>query len=393
MSLKSWLIEKLNPAQRYIAEDSGDTVASNEIITDYYDAYRKLEVVRNSVDRVVNGATSFNFDITDKLSDIPGKVRQKKLETLLNVRPNPYQDISRFRRSSYMDFLLDGNIFWYFDGAYLYHLPAINVEILTDDKTFVKGYRYNSKIEFSAEEVIHISENSADSIYRGTSRLSAAKSSMDALKKMHKFQEKFFENGTIPGVVIRAKTPMGDKAKDRLLMHWAQRFSPMAGGRRPIILDADMDIKNLMDKSFAELDYSTSIKDKEEAISIAVGVPYLLLRGGNNANISPNLRLFYLETVYPITKMVASAVESYFGYDVEPLADKLSALQPDMKESSGYYTTLVNGGVLTPNEARLELRYPKIEGEDNDKLRVPANIAGSASDPSQGGKPPSKEPK
>jgi hypothetical protein len=56
-----------------------------------------------------------------------------------------------------------------------------------------------------------------------------------------------------------------------------------------------------------------------------------------------------------------------------------------MKESAGYFNTLFNGGVITPNEARKELRYDPIAGHDD--LRIPANIAGSAADPSQGGKP------
>jgi hypothetical protein len=56
-----------------------------------------------------------------------------------------------------------------------------------------------------------------------------------------------------------------------------------------------------------------------------------------------------------------------------------------MKDVAAYYTTLVNGGVLSPNEAREGLRYETKPG--NDDLRIPANIAGSASNPSVGGAP------
>jgi len=62
-----------------------------------------------------------------------------------------------------------------------------------------------------------------------------------------------------------------------------------------------------------------------------------------------------------------------------------SALQPELKDVAAYHSTLVNGGVITPNEARIELRYPTIAG--NDTLRIPANIAGSAANPSVGGRP------
>ena len=41
---------------------------------------------------------------------------------------------------------------------------------------------------------------------------------------------------------------------------------------------------------------------------------------------------------------------------------------------------------MTPNEARESLILEPIEGQD--ELRIPANIAGSAADPSEGGRPP-----
>jgi hypothetical protein len=44
---------------------------------------------------------------------------------------------------------------------------------------------------------------------------------------------------------------------------------------------------------------------------------------------------------------------------------------------------------MTPNEARESLNLEMIEGQD--ELRVPANIAGSAANPEEGGKPPQSE--
>ena len=45
----------------------------------------------------------------------------------------------------------------------------------------------------------------------------------------------------------------------------------------------------------------------------------------------------------------------------------------------------VNAGIITPNEARDALGFEAVEGYDD--LRVPANIAGSASNPDDGGRP------
>jgi hypothetical protein len=99
------------------------------------------------------------------------------------------------------------------------------------------------------------------------------------------------------------------------------------------------------------------------------------------------LRLFYLETVLPINRKFISAVERYFGYDVEAITSSVSALQPELKDIAAYHSTLVNAGIISANEARIELRYESKAG--NDDLRIPANIAGSAANPSTGGRPAS----
>ena len=87
----------------------------------------------------------------------------------------------------------------------------------------------------------------------------------------------------------------------------------------------------------------------------------------------------------PVVRKFVSALERYYGYDVEAITSSVSALQPELKDQAAYYQALVNGGILTANEARKELRYESITG--NDEIRIPANIAGSAADPSKGGRP------
>jgi phage portal protein BeeE len=141
----------------------------------------------------------------------------------------------------------------------------------------------------------------------------------------------------------------------------------------------------LSDQKFSDLDFDVAMRTHSERIMSAIGVPPILLQGGNNANISPNLRLFYLETVLPLVRLYNSALERYFGYDLSPVVSTISALQPELKDVASYHSTLVNGGIITPNEAREELRYAKLEGGDT--IRIPANIAGSAANPSIGGRP------
>lgn len=384
-----WFREKLNPAQARIAQAEGTQISTNAKLS-YAQAFEKLEAVSRPVNIVVNGAASLDYDVKDKVHEgVAIGIRQKQLNTLLNFRPNPYQSVQDFRIALFTDFLLEGNAFIHFDGVFMYHLPAGSVEILTDEKTYIRGYRYNGIVDFKESEVFYFRDISSKSIYRGSSRLESAQRSINIMYAMQQFQENFFDNGAVVGMVLTTENTLSQVAKEKTISYWLQKYSTKQGGKRPIILDSGLKPHALAQTSFKDMDFDQSIKTHDEKIMTAIGVPPILLAGGNNANISPNLRLMYLETILPINRKFISAVERYFGYDVEAITSSVSALQPELKDIASYHATLVNGGIISPNEARVELRYETKPG--NDDLRVPANIVGSAANPAQGGKPASDQ--
>lgn len=386
-------VTKLNPVQETIAHHEGTYISSDAYIS-YSQAFDKLDTVNRGVNIIVSGCSSLDFDIKDKRLEgvVPG-MRIKQLDTLLNLRPNPYQSAQDFRTSIFIDFLLEGNIFIYYDGAFLYHLPAKDVVIVPDKNTFVNKYNYmGSERVFDPNEIIHIRELSSTSIYRGTSRLVSAQRNMQILYKMQNFQEQFFENGAVAGIILTTENTLSQVAKDKTIANWAQKYSPKNGAKRPMILDSGLKPSPISNASFQDMDFDNSIKTHDSKILKSLGVPPILLDGGNNANIAPNLRLLYLETVIPIVTKFVSGMERYFGYDIAPIITNVSALQPDMKDIASYHSTLVNSGILTANEARIELRYEKKTGPEVEDIRVPANIAGSAANPSVGGAPTKPKP-
>jgi HK97 family phage portal protein len=382
---KGWIVEKLNPAQARIAQQAGTQIGSESKIT-YQQAFQKVESVNRSVSMLVSATASLDYDIKDKLNDsVVVGIRQKSLNTLLNFRPNPYQSAQDFRQAIFTDYILEGNAFVHFDGVFMYHLPAANVEILTDVKTFIRGYRYNGMVNFEESEVFHFRDINSHSIYRGASRLESAQRSIATLYAMQDFQENFFENGAVFGLVLTSENTLSQVAKEKTIQYWLQKYSTKQGGKRPVILDSGLKPAQVSNQNFNDMNFDQSMKTHGERIMQAIGVPPILLQGGNNANISPNLRLFYLETVLPITRKFTSSLERYFGYDIDVVTANVSALQPELKDIAAYHSTLVNAGIITANEAREELRYEKKTGHD--EIRIPANIAGSAADPSKGGRP------
>lgn len=378
---------KANPAQPIIARSEGMDVSSREDTTSYQKFYEELEIVNRAVNMIVDDVSEINVKVGDNLNVIGStNIKKVTLDKLLNVQPNPYQDVNAFRRNLIIDLIIDGNIFIYYDGAHMYHLPASRMVIEPDPKSYVKKYIYDGMLDYEPHEIIHIKENSFYSIYRGIPRLKACLRTMRLLKSMRTFQDNFFKNGAIPGLVIKSPNTLSDKIKDRMLQAWGNRYNPTAGGRRPLILDGGMELEDISKINFKDLDFQGSITNNEETILKSLGVPPILLNSGNNANLRPNHRLYYLETIIPIVKKINSALERFFGFKITEDIANIPALQPELSDQATYLSTLKNGGIISADEAREELGKEPKGGEHGD-LVVPANVAGSATNPATGGRP------
>jgi|TARA_R110000751_G_scaffold169097_3_gene275194 HK97 family phage portal protein len=380
--------EKLNPAQEFYEHK---TTSSREPITQYKRAYEELEIVNRGVNMIVDDTAEIRTKVGTAIKgrSIVKNIKRAKVDLLINQEPNPFQDINTFRRNLVIDFILDGNIFVYYDGVHLYHLPSDKMTINASESTYIESYTFQRDLVYKPSEIIHIKENSFFSIYRGVPRLSPALRTMQLMTSMRKFQDNFFKNGAVPGLVLKSPNTLSEKIKERMLQSWSTRYRPDAGGRRPLILDGGLEVDSISNVNFKELDFQGSITENERIILKSLGVPPLLLDSGNNANIRPNMRLYYLETILPIVRKINFAYERFFGFQLEEDLTNIPALQPELRDQSQYYSSLVNGGIITPNEARDAIGFEPIEG--NDELRIPANIAGSASNPDEGGRPAQEE--
>ena len=376
--------EKLNTSQHLLG---GSSETTREPTTSYERQYEELEIVNRAVNMIVDDAAEIPSIISGsaKLPGIIKGIKRAKVDTLLNYEPNLFQDINTFKRNLVTDFILDGNIFVYFDGVHLYHLPSSKMAIHASKDTYVERYTFSQEIDYSPKEIIRIKENSFYSIYRGVPRLSPALRTMQLMAAMRKFQDNFFKNGAVPGLVLKSPNTLSEKIKERMIQSWGARYKPEAGGRRPLILDGGIEVDNLTNVNFKELDFQSAITENEKIILKALGVPPIMLDSGNNANIRPNMRLYYLETILPIVRKINFAFERFFGFTIKEDVTDIPALQPELRDQSQYYTSLVNGGIITVNEAREQLGFEPVDGQDD--VRIPANIAGSAANPDEGGRP------
>lgn len=405
---RQWISEKLNPIQPSIAAQ--EPFSSPENIVDFETAYREIEIVHRAVDMVINAMIEIPLIVE-------GNSPSKKVNRLLNQKPNPFEDRVRLFRRAFLDFFLDGNAFFYYDqteAGSLYLIPANDMEIVPDEKTFVSHYNYllrnqsesdvfgynrgkarkSEAIQFLPNEIIHVKSENEESIFRGYSKLRPLQRLFELYYYMINFQRQFFKNNAIPGMVLSTENVLSTKVKHRVLEHWRQTYTTLFNGARsPAILDGGLKIDRFSNINFNELDFENSIERIQQDMAKAVGVPYVLLKSGNNANIAANQVLFYNHTVLPLLEQFCSAFSHFFNNNISIRPDKTAilALQPDNRTQAVYYSTLVNTGIITPNEARAGLRFPTLEDGESDNIRIPRNITGSAVDSTQGGRPRQEE--
>lgn len=388
------VMHKLNPAQPRIAHNQGQQSSNQNREVTLASAYQKVETVNRCVNMIVDSASQVGFDIQDPLPFVgmaPG-MKKASLVRCLNHRPNPFMDISTFWRLLLMDFLMDGNAFIHFDGANLYHLPAKNMTIIPDARGYINSYRHED-LTLNVKEVIHIKDNSFDSVIRGRSRLNAALNSILRRETMLDFQESFFNNGAVVGLVVETDQILGKKLRERQELEWQHKYNPRAGSSKPLILDAGMKVKETSNTNFREMMFMENIDGFEDKIAKAMGVPKVLLESGNNANLRPNVELFFSMTVIPLMRKFESAFEAHFAFDIQLTTHNISALAPDLKLEADRISSLVNNGIITGNEGRANLRLDPLDDEDMENIRIPANIAGSATGVTgqEGGAPAQQE--
>lgn len=388
-----WIKEKLNPGQPYTRDIYGNNQESTSAA--YFEnvkaAVKSVGTVQRGCSLIIDAFSMINYDVKEKYafsSRSETGIKQSSLHRLLNQRPNLDEDISTFRRKLVEDFIYDGNAFIYFDGASLYHLPAKYVTIHIGKKNLISHYTYG-EYTYKTSEIIHIKDNSVDNIFRGESRLISTLHDLNSRRQMMEYQVNFFKNGMAPGIILTTDSVMSNRMKDRLIAYWTEKFNPRTGANKPLILDNGMKPENISVSDFNKLQYTDTIKGIEEKSLHALGVPPILLDSGNNANIRPNVELFYNMTVIPIAKKFVAALEAFFAWDIQETTYGISALAPDLKAEAERITSLVNNGILTGNEGRVKLREEPIDDPNMTEIRIPANVAGSATGVTgqTGGKP------
>ena len=294
------------------------------------------------------------------------------LHTLVGEQPSSLYNSFSFFERALIDLCLDGNFYAYIErnngGLPTQIIPIqcddVKVYVSPDGREVYYNIEQNESIPYpitgkvGADNMLHIKGLSTDGIM-GKSPIQSAAESLGISLAIEQFAGSFFKNGASVGGILKHPGTLKPETAKRLRASWNQTYSGSINAGKTAILEEGMEffprqIPNNQAQFLETREYQIS------DICRIFRVPNHLVNDLSNAtysNIEAQQIDFVVHTITPWIKRIEIALnhklipirdrgKNYFKFNLTAL------LRGDSKSRADYYRTLLNIGVLSPDEVR-----------------------------------------
>ena len=294
------------------------------------------------------------------------------LHSLVGEQPSSIYNSFSFFERALVDLCLSGNFFAYIErnnGGFPTQLIPIQCEdvkvyVSPDGREVYYNIEQNSSIPYpitgrvSSDNMLHIKGLSCDGIM-GKSPIESAAESLGISLAIEQFAGSFFKNGASLGGILKHPGTLKPETAQRLRASWNQTYSGSINAGKTAILEEGMEfITRQIPNNQAQFLESRQYQISD--ICRIFRVPNHLVNDLSNAtysNIEAQQIDFVVHTITPWIKRIEIALnhklipskdrgKNYFKFNLTAL------LRGDSKSRADYYRTLVNIGVLSPDEVR-----------------------------------------
>lgn len=363
--------EKRNLEQPSISYEQQVANALNFPFLNFNESPYTLSAFHRCVELISSSVA--NLPISVLFIDKQGNKKQRNNHRLNVVFQNMLLTRYQFVHNLVKDVITSGNAF-----AYIHRDNGGNVKQITYMQPTEVQVVYNkqrgelyyqipsiSKQKIEPYDMLHLAMNSKDGIV-GTSTLSLMNRTLKGAGYAEKTALNLFENnGQSPRGILTVETQLSPKQREDIKSNWASNLSSngvcvLQGNMRYQSLSATANDQQLLE----------SRKFHQEQICQFLGIPPQLLGMGEPKNIEELTNQFLTFTLQPIitlleeefTRKLFAPSEKNFRIDL----DENSMLRMSKSAQSQYFSSLIQNGILSINEARSELGYESI-GEQGDK--------------------------
>jgi len=301
------------------------------------------------------------------------------------VEPSPGVGFDQLLRELILDYLLLGESFEWWDGGQLYRLPAWATRAVASKTERIKHFELKvegRKDVFAPEEVIYIRNPSPLLYVDGMSVLDPLRDTLEKAGAQVKYEKALWKNSArVPGL-LKTEQPLDPKQREQHQREWHSKYGGPRNSGKTAVLSHGLTYERV-GLDVQESGYHASREENREEILAVLGVPPVrvgLQKHVNYANAMQQMAGYWRSRVRPIAKLYSDAHSRTVFRDV-PFwlwlnADNsvFTAADKDMLWTLAARATGWRQ-VITQNEARALLGYPKHEDPDADEVnKAPTNL-------------------
>jgi len=240
----------------------------------------------------------------------------------------------------------------------------------------IRAYSYmqHKEIIFDESEVIHIYNPSLSRYFEGMSPGIPLQENIDLNNAAITWNKNIALGGGVPPLVAKASGMSPEQAQEARDAWQAQRGAN--NSHRLAVISDNLELTKF-DISPHDAEWEKAVLQAMRVIFMTLGVSSSIMNDAGNKtynNVHDSRKALYQEGSIPLAKKIyAQIVRKLSPYyrDMPKIVldvDNIDGIQEDKKMQAERLVRLKDAGIITANEARVELRFPLSPDEEANKL-------------------------
>ncbi len=339
------------------------------------EGYRKNVIVYRCIKEIANCLSNIDIEIVDSKDRL---IQNHEIIKLLN-KPNPIQSRKTFFYSWVVYHLCAGNSYILKiknplnKTRELHLLPPHKVQIkCKTDEFFPQAYVYKEGAKekifpvnpINGEcDILHFKEIDPLNGHYGLSPLQASAYSVDIHNEGSKWNFNLLKNSAIPSGVISSENFLNIEELQNFKEIIRNYYAGAQNTNKILFLEGGLKFEQ-MSLTPKDMDFQQSMNVSARNIASAFGVPFALIipEASTYNNIKEAKESLYENTVLPLFSQMLEELTRTLNNEfqdilIRPNLDSISALENRREKKFERMIKAVSAGILSPEEARVELGY------------------------------------
>ncbi|MGX7703811.1 phage portal protein [Methylobacterium sp. Gmos1] len=355
---------------------NADSSVSRTLAGFFKEGYSGNPIVYSCISVIAKNAASVKLEM--KQGDADTVATKHPLLDLLR-KPNPTQNGKEFFKELVTFHQAAGEAFVLRlpetgKPAELYNLDPRHIEIEKPKAgalpvAFIYGSgeqkkRYPVNPLTGESQVLHIKGPNLLDDWRGMSPLAAAAVATDTHNAGGKWNFSLLKNSARPSGLLEATGSVNDTVLQQLRTYFSRVWTGTSNAGTMPVLTGGVKFTPLS-MNPVDMDFGTSMTEAAKNIALVYGVPLPLVttEAATFSNMDAALERLWSDTVLPLLDEVIEALSDFLtpfygkGLQLTYNADSVPALEAKRSRKFERMVKAVDSGLLTPNEARVEVGF------------------------------------